>query len=83
MRWMDRMNERADLMGRMLETIGALEHMPKGYGSEQDLRSAATRCLCCSHTSECARWLEANCEGATSPMKDCPNADIFSSWLRA
>ncbi|WP_417688975.1 DUF6455 family protein [Roseibium sp.] len=82
MRWIDRMNERADLMGRMIQTIGAMDKMPAGLSLESDLRLAASRCLTCSHTKACARWLEDNCEGADAPMSNCPNAEVFSNWLK-
>lgn len=81
MRWMDRMNERAHLMGRMLETIGAMDHLPQGRGLDTDMRMAATRCMCCSHTTECAAWLKENSDGADAPMEGCPNATLFKGWL--
>ncbi len=81
MNWMDRLNERAELMGRMLDTIGAMQHMPAGVQSDNALRSAAVRCINCRNTDACKKWLENHPEGAMRPMEGCPNADLFGSWL--
>lgn len=82
MNWMDRLNERAGLMGRMLDTIGAMEKIPTGVRSDAELRSAALRCINCGNAEACKKWLEDHPDGAPRPMKDCPNADLFDSWLR-
>jgi len=79
--WMDRLNERAELMGKMLDTIGAMNNMPAGIQSDAALRSAAVRCINCQNTEACREWLADHPEGAAQPMKSCPNADLFSSWL--
>ncbi|GGB58950.1 hypothetical protein GCM10011316_33750 [Roseibium aquae] len=81
MRWMDRMNERAELMGRMLKTIGATDHIPSYLSTGMELRAASQRCLQCSCSDECKDWLSTHDEGADKPMPSCPNADLFQSWL--
>ena len=81
MNWMDRLNERAELMGRMLDTIGAMKNVPVGYQADTDLRSAALRCINCGETEACQKWLEAHPDGAERALPECPNADLFNSWL--
>ncbi|WP_299472329.1 DUF6455 family protein [uncultured Roseibium sp.] len=78
---MDRLNERAELMGRMLDTIGAMKNMPAGIHSDAAIRSAAIRCINCGNTEACKRWLQEHPDGAASPMKGCPNEELFKSWL--
>ncbi|MCK7611695.1 DUF6455 family protein [Roseibium sediminicola] len=78
---MDRLNERADLMGRMLDTIGAMKQMPVGVQSGAALRSAAHRCINCSETEACRAWLDQHPDGADRPLQECPNAQLFNSWL--
>ncbi len=81
MNWMDRLNERAGLMGRMLDTIGAMEKIPTGIRSDAELRTAALRCISCGNAEACKKWLEDHSDGAAHPMKNCPNAELFDSWL--
>ncbi|MBG6175393.1 hypothetical protein IWQ55_003225 [Labrenzia sp. EL_208] len=81
MNWMDRLNERAELMGRMLDAIGAMKNMPTGIHSNAAIRSAAVRCINCRNTEACKQWLSDHPDGATHPMKNCPNAELFNSWL--
>lgn len=82
MNWMNKMNERAHLMGQMLETIGAMDPDARGKCLEGELRTAASRCICCSHTRQCATWLQENTAGATAPFEDCPNAALFKEWMQ-
>jgi hypothetical protein len=81
MRWIDKMNERANLMGRMMETIGAMDKMPNGISLGIDMRTAAARCKACECTRECALWLQENETGASAAPEMCPNADLFAEWL--
>ncbi len=81
MNWMDRLNERADLMGRMLETIGAMKKIPAGPPSKIAIRSAAFRCINCSETEKCKNWLDKHTDGADKALSECPNAHLFNSWL--
>ncbi|MBO6756136.1 MAG: hypothetical protein JJ902_07400 [Roseibium sp.] len=78
---MDRMNERAQLMGRMLETIGAMDALPEGYSGGADLRQAAERCMTCDQPESCKKWLESHPDGAAAPMETCPNANLFKLFL--
>ena len=78
---MDRLNERAELMGRMLDTIGAMKNLPAGIHSDAAIRSAAIRCINCGNTGACKTWLKEHPDGAKSPMKGCPNDELFKSWL--
>ena len=80
MNWMDRLNERADLMGRMLDTIGAMKHVPSAAHSDATIRAAAHRCMNCSETDTCRAWLDQHADGADEALKACPNAELFNSW---
>ncbi|MBO9418478.1 hypothetical protein J7481_03140 [Labrenzia sp. R4_2] len=82
MNWMDRLNERAELMGRMLDTIGAMKGLPEGVQADVDMETAARRCMSCQETEKCRHWLEHHEDGAKAPLKDCPNAVLFESWLK-
>ncbi|QDG78345.1 hypothetical protein FJ695_22160 [Labrenzia sp. PHM005] len=82
MNWMDRLNERAELMGRMLETIGAMKGLPGEDHADIDLEVAARRCISCEGTEECRHWLDSHSDGADAPLKACPNAALFQSWLK-
>ncbi|ASP32023.1 MULTISPECIES: DUF6455 family protein [Stappiaceae] len=77
---MDRLNERAELMGRMLDTIGAMKHLPTAAHSDAEIRAAAFRCINCSETETCRKWLDVNSEGADQALDACPNAELFNSW---
>lgn len=81
MNWMDRLNERAELMGRMLETIDAMKHVPVGVQADLAIRSAAYRCIHCTETETCRRWLDSHPDGADRALPECPNAPLFNSWL--
>ncbi|ADZ71033.1 DUF6455 family protein [Polymorphum gilvum] len=80
MRWIDRLNERAELMGRMMETIGALNAAPHGMLAASELRLAAHRCLNCRQAEECLSWLDTHAGGADAAPDLCPNAALFADW---
>lgn len=81
MNWMERLNERAGLMGRMLETIGAMQAMPAGPHMDAALRTAAQRCMNCRETEACRRWLDEHPQGSGSVLEACPNANLFRHWF--
>ncbi|MBN9669753.1 DUF6455 family protein [Roseibium aggregatum] len=78
---MDRLTERAELMGRMLDTIGAMNKIPASIQANMEMRSAALRCVSCRETEACRKWLENHQGGADGPLDKCPNADLFKQWL--
>jgi hypothetical protein len=80
--WDGPMNERAELMGRMLDTIGAMKGLPGGVHADVDMETAARRCMSCQETEKCRQWLEHHEDGAEAPLKDCANAILFESWLK-
>ncbi len=81
MNWMDRLNERAELMGQMLDTIGAMKEVPAVVQTDADLRSAVIRCINCRETEACKVWLKDHADGAHHAPKHCPNSTLFNSWL--
>lgn len=80
MNWMNRLNERAALMGQMLETIGidaqSLEQTVPG----DTLNLAIDCCASCERSDECRDWLAKHREGSREPMASCPNSDLLKSW---
>ncbi|TYC63675.1 hypothetical protein FMN50_04600 [Rhodobacterales bacterium] len=78
---MERLNERAELMGRMLDTIGAMSKVPTDFNSANKVRSAALRCISCQESENCRKWLDDHPDGAERPLAQCPNAELFNSWL--
>ncbi|MCA1300409.1 DUF6455 family protein [Stappia indica] len=78
---LQRMDERATLMGRMMRTVGADTGMPADMGLGLALHSAAQKCLGCDRPQECAGWLDAHQNtGADHAPDYCPNADLFADW---
>ncbi len=80
MNWMEQLNQRAHLMGRMLETIGASESITDGSSSVKDLRAAAEKCANCTEADGCAEWLNQHADGSANPYDACPNAALFTRW---
>lgn len=80
MGFFEKMNTHASLMGRMMETVGALDHIPNTLQADIQLRKAATRCLGCSQPGECSTWLSEHEGGADRAPGYCPNADLFEEW---
>ncbi len=79
--WMDRLNERAELMGRMLETLGAMKGLPEGEKAVVELETAARLCMSCEEAGSCQKWLDSNPDGAELPLKVCLNAATFKNWM--
>lgn len=77
---MKRFDERADLMGRMMRTVGAADGMPADVTLGNTLRSAAQRCLGCEKPEVCSHWLDEHRDGAARAPDYCPNADLFAEW---
>ena len=80
MDWMSRMSERAELMGRMLDTLGVNTHKLTAKSDKEEVRLAVERCRSCEHSIDCHAWLEAHKDGASAPMPTCPNAGVFKNW---
>lgn len=82
MRWADEMKGRAGLMRRMLNTIGAMDQMPKGKCVGHDIRVAIDRCEHCDQAENCEQWLDDHSRNGVVRAPDlCPNAALFNSWL--
>lgn len=79
MSWMDRLNERAELMGRMMRTIGAMQGA-HGHVGASEIRLAASRCMGCDRSDDCRHWLDAHQDGAKAAPELCPNQDLFKTW---
>ncbi|MEO9527947.1 DUF6455 family protein [Roseibium sp.] len=79
---MERLNERAELMGRMLKTIDAMKDSPPGTHSGSVPNSAAFQCMHCTATESCRKWLRDHPQGAGQVLPECANAALFNSWLQ-
>lgn len=72
------LDDRLEMMGRMLATTGAdLTRLPSGTLDAQ-FRSAAYRCLGCRKEAQCERWLDEGHAQAAAPAF-CPNAQLMNS----
>ncbi len=80
MNWMERLNERAEMMGRMLKTISAAKKPHASRQAESELRSAALLCLNCKETEACRDWRNGHRGGAAIAVKTCPNSHAFYRW---
>lgn len=75
------LDERSDLMGRMLDTLGVRQRRCDDLQAARDLRSAAQNCLHCRSSPECRAWLdEQEVIGQTSEPTFCPNHERFKTW---
>ena len=75
---MTRMDEQAELMGRMAERAGADlgAALIAGAIDGQSLRSAYFRCYACGATEACRSHLGTE---ATTPPDFCRNADLLQA----
>lgn len=77
------MDDRAELMRRMLGRldIDLVAAAHAGWGTQ--VSRAARTCLMCRHGKACRAWLDgAPLEGSASPAQFCPNARLFSEMAR-
>lgn len=75
---LSRMDDRTELMGRMMRTVGVEQYAATGLALERELRTAFFRCQGCRAADECKVWLDGRDEGAAPPAF-CPNAGFFSA----
>ena len=80
MRWVEEMNERAELMQRMLKTIGAMDRVSRGMFAGPEMREAMDRCKTCGEAESCRQWLDDHADGTLEPPELCPNAALFHRW---
>lgn len=75
------LDERADLMGRMLDVLGVRQAFTMDGKAASELRSACQNCVNCRNTKTCRSWLdEQEVIGQTSDPTFCPNYDRFLAW---
>ncbi len=78
------LDERADMMTRMLETLGLRDRACPDAAAARELRSAAQNCMMCQTTGACQKWLnEQDVVGHTSDPTFCPNYERFMEWQKA
>lgn len=73
-----RIDERAGMMGRMMQVVGVNDFADTGLALENQLRTAFFRCQACRASGECQDWLAGHQEAAEAPSF-CPNADFFAA----
>ncbi|MEO9614528.1 MAG: DUF6455 family protein [Nitratireductor sp.] len=74
--FIDRIAARADLMEKMIDTLGVREGILDMPDEASVMRNAALRCLSCRHGAECGTWLETNATHARAPSY-CRNRELF------
>ena len=75
------LDERSDLMGRMLDTLGIQQKKCTDVSAARELRSAAQNCMHCRTTKKCRRWLdEQEIVGQGAEPTFCPNYGRFMEW---
>ncbi|MEM1045567.1 MAG: DUF6455 family protein [Pseudomonadota bacterium] len=78
------LDERADMMARMLETLGLRNRPCSDAAAASDLRTAARNCMMCRSTGECQTWIaEQDIVGRTSDPTFCPNYARFMEWQKS
>jgi hypothetical protein len=73
-----RIDERAEMMGRMMQVVGVNDFADTGLALESQLRTAFFRCQACRASGECQDWLTEHEVAAEAPSF-CPNADFFAA----
>ena len=75
------LDERANLMRRMLETLGIRQKARAEMGGAEDLQIVEQTCTLCQSTGICQSWLdEQEIIGRTSDPAFCPNYSRFLEW---
>lgn len=78
MGFLQRIDEKSKLFGRMSEHAGVDFRDTGGFTLEQDIRRAITRCMFCRHAQACGQWLNADEAGLYPGF--CPNAAFFDRY---
>lgn len=72
----NRMNQQADLMEEMIDTLDLREALESRADNANVIRRAANRCMGCTETDACQSWLEEHKTAEQSPSY-CRNHDMF------
>lgn len=72
-----RIGRRSALMGEMMQRLHVDPTRAADAGGGQALATAARRCLTCSATETCQRWLDDPATASERPAF-CPNVDTFA-----
>ncbi|SMX31828.1 DUF6455 family protein [Actibacterium lipolyticum] len=76
-----KMDEHADLVGRMADALGVdlIEEMQAGRLAPQELRATVVRCVGCGGAEDCAHFLSAHPDGADHTPAYCRNKDLLET----
>ena len=79
MGFLKRLDERADLMNRMAETVGANlgDAVIDGRLDATGVRSALVACARCNAAEECVHWMDEHADGAAHPPGYCRNSALL------
>ena len=72
------MDQRLDLMGKMMRKTQFDLSTSKQLGLDQSYSKTIFKCLHCKSESQCRQWLSTSTEATQAPGF-CPNADEFNS----
>ena len=80
---LNKIDHRANVMGRMAETLGVdfAATVAASPSAVHEYRQAVLRCTVCTHEEECLRWMEAHPHAAETPDY-CRNKDILEGLAR-
>lgn len=76
----NRIDQRANVMGRMAETLDVdiTEAFARHADTVRAYRQAVMRCTFCPHDNACTAWMDAHAHAEAAPDY-CRNKDIFDS----
>ncbi|MVA99064.1 hypothetical protein GN330_17585 [Nitratireductor sp. CAU 1489] len=74
--FIDKIAARADLMEKMIDTLGVRAGISEMPDQPSVMRNAALRCLSCRHGAECGSWMETSPTHERAPSY-CRNRELF------
>jgi hypothetical protein len=78
---LDRIFRQAELMDRMMETVGVAPMVAARVDKGVGWYEARTRCIACCREQECRQWLQRTPAATGAPPDFCVNAEFFRRCL--
>jgi len=80
MKILETFSRRADVMGRMAQTLGVDfgARIARDHGVAEQYRNAVMRCASCTHEAECLNWMNGHKDAKEAP-KYCKNKDLLDN----
>ena len=79
---LDRVFRQADLMDRVIESVGVNPAVAARVDRGVAFYEARTRCISCCFEQECRKWLEQPPVERSHPAEFCPNAEFLRCCAR-